>query len=179
MWRLLGLRTQGLTQAVSDSLYLTATLFAGPLLYYLHSLEVPRSVAPPPRSRAPQQVAAPPPPPPHTQSTSGGGSNGNGSVHEPGEGLRKRRIDKQGDDSGTVAAGGGEGEGEGHGGQEPGGRGGLVRAAREVAGRCAAAVGRVDLRTVRNLVVAPLTEEWVFRACMVPLLKMEVGQGVG
>lgn len=179
MWRLLGLRRQGLAQAVCDSLYLNATLFAGPLLYYLHSLEVPRSVAPPPRSRAPPPASAPPPPPPatHTQSASGDGLGGGGNGHGPGEGLRQRRVGEQGKDLGTKAAGGGEEEGAD--GQARGGGWVVVRGFKEAARWGAAAVGRVDLRTVRNLVVAPLTEEWVFRACMVPLLKMEVGQGEG
>lgn len=30
------------------------------------------------------------------------------------------------------------------------------------------------LHTIRDYVVAPLTEEWCFRACMVPLLWLEV-----
>ncbi|GFR39701.1 hypothetical protein Agub_g180, partial [Astrephomene gubernaculifera] len=54
---LLGLRLPGLPRAIIDSLYLCATLFAGPLLFYLHSLEGPQ---PPPPS-------PPPPPPRHTR----------------------------------------------------------------------------------------------------------------
>jgi hypothetical protein len=33
-----------------------------------------------------------------------------------------------------------------------------------------------SIHSVRDCVVAPITEEWCFRACMVPLLWMEVRQ---
>ena len=36
--------------------------------------------------------------------------------------------------------------------------------------RMSAMFARADLRTVRNLVVGPISEEWVFRACMCSLL---------
>lgn len=34
--------------------------------------------------------------------------------------------------------------------------------------------GRPSIHSIRDCVVAPVTEEWCFRACMVPLLWMEV-----
>jgi hypothetical protein len=37
-----------------------------------------------------------------------------------------------------------------------------------------AALGDKHLITWRNLVVAPVTEEFVFRACMAPLLMLQV-----
>ena len=37
---LLGLRWQGLARACGNSLYLIATLFAGPLVYYLYDLDM-------------------------------------------------------------------------------------------------------------------------------------------
>ena len=39
-----------------------------------------------------------------------------------------------------------------------------------ILGQLRASYGAIDLRTLRNLVVGPLSEEWVFRACMCPLL---------
>lgn len=85
---LLGLRWQGLGRACGNALYLLATLFAGPLVYYLYDLSMDDDLA----FKDPQAW--------------------------------------------------------------------LLAGAR-------------DLRLWRNLVVAPLTEEFVFRACMVPLLALE------
>eukprot|EP00198_Chlamydomonas_reinhardtii_P000823 XP_001690158.1 predicted protein [Chlamydomonas reinhardtii] len=96
---LLGLRLEGLGRAIVDSLYLCITLFIGPLVYFVYTidLEDPNESNPP--------------------------------------GL-----------------------------EQPGALGKLAARVRRLVG---------DWRLWRNLVAAPLTEEWVFRACMAPLLVME------
>lgn len=172
---LLGLRLEGLGRAIVDSLYLCITLFIGPLVYFVYTidLEDPNESNPPGYSQLQPQH-------PHPQ---GGGAGGTGSGGSGGS-----SDSWSSGYSARAAAGGGGADAQqrrvGPPPTEPSGRQHTVAGASleqpGALGKLAARVRRLvgDWRLWRNLVAAPLTEEWVFRACMAPLLVMEVGEGL-
>ncbi|PNW88736.1 hypothetical protein CHLRE_01g042150v5 [Chlamydomonas reinhardtii] len=167
---LLGLRLEGLGRAIVDSLYLCITLFIGPLVYFVYTidLEDPNESNPPGYSQLQPQH-------PHPQ---GGGAGGTGSGGSGGS-----SDSWSSGYSARAAAGGGGADAQqrrvGPPPTEPSGRQHTVAGASleqpGALGKLAARVRRLvgDWRLWRNLVAAPLTEEWVFRACMAPLLVME------
>ncbi|GLC37883.1 hypothetical protein PLESTB_001506400 [Pleodorina starrii] len=192
--KLLGLRLEGLPRAVLDSLFLVTTLFAGPLVYFVYSIELPEARAPPPQPPPPHRRHPPQRTPLENANAAAVGAVAD-SGHDDGNAataaaastgaLRRRMAAGEGvSSSGDAAAAGGGGDGGAidpvHGADDsdagdsgeadaPGAASGSASAPGLLARLCASC----DLLLIRNLVVAPLAEEFVFRACMVPLLMLE------
>ncbi|KAG2448480.1 hypothetical protein HYH02_006372 [Chlamydomonas schloesseri] len=177
---LLGLRLEGLGRAIVDSLYLCVTLFIGPLVYFVYTIDLEdpvESTTAQGKSQLQQQQQVP-----HVGTSSAGGGEGAGAGSAAGSGGSSSDSWSSGF-SARAAAGGSTDAQQRRGapppGEPTGGSGGnAAGSAEQPAGVLVKLEARVrrlvgDLRLWRNLVVAPLTEEWVFRACMAPLLVME------
>ncbi|KAG2444964.1 hypothetical protein HXX76_001699 [Chlamydomonas incerta] len=186
---LLGLRMEGLGRAIADSLYLCVTLFIGPLVFFIYAIELeqPDEASPPghPQSQPQPQSQHQRAPPGTAGAGAGagageGGSGGSSDSWSSGYSARaaaggagagadaqqRRGGALSGEPGHPTARSGSGGAGAGNGGsaEQPGALGKLAARVRRLAG---------DWRLWRNLVAAPVTEEWVFRACMAPLLVME------
>ncbi|GLI60557.1 hypothetical protein VaNZ11_002715 [Volvox africanus] len=191
--QLLGLRLKKLPVAILDSLLLVATLFAGPLLYFLYTLELPESHSTPPimQTRGP------------TNAKSLNCNIKDANNDDQSGGSSSDYLDRDGDPDGETADGAAgrlsnaqafatstcrlrrSGASEGQRSSEPcvpavGGGGGRNLGDRAVYAAGAppsswlhSATSSQSLVLWRNLVVAPLSEEFVFRSCMVPLLVLE------
>ncbi|GIL68953.1 hypothetical protein Vafri_22216, partial [Volvox africanus] len=179
--QLLGLRLKKLPVAVLDSLLLVATLFAGPLVYFLYTLELPESHSTPPI----------------VQTRDGNPTNArsfnydikDASNDAQSDGASSDYLEQDGDPDGNTAGPAGRfssaqalatstcrlrrsGASEGQRSSEPcvpGVGGGGAPSASWLH----SVTSSQGLVFWRNLVVAPVSEEFVFRSCMVPLLVLE------